>query len=247
MHPSITVHSGAAAMSLAAARRVAAYSRLHPGRLLCLAAGDTPLAALRLLAGMEERGEAGLRAMVYVGLDEWVGLGPGDRGSCRRVMDENFYVPAGIPAGRRRVFDGLAADPAAECKSVAAWMAGHGGIGLAVLGVGLNGHVGFNEPGGPPGEAGDCRVVDLDETTRRVSAKYFGAPRPVLRGMTVGLAALRASDNVVILASGSAKADIIGRAFGRPPSPEVPASLFQNHPSLEIHLDRESAAGLDAG
>lgn len=226
-------------LAVAAAGKVAAYVNGHPGSLLCLAAGETPMAMLRELVTMQGRGLVDLRSVYYVGLDEWVGLGRADTGSCGQMMADTFYGPAGIPADRLRAFDGLAPSPEAECQAVAEWIDLRGGIGLAVLGIGMNGHVGFNEPGGASGKA--CDSVDLDTVTIAASAKYFGRSRPVARGMTVTLINLLKSDKVFLLASGAHKADIIRRAFGQPPDTAVPASLLQGHPALEVLLDRDAA------
>ena len=89
----------------------------HPGSLVCLAAGDTPLPVYHRLVARQQAGKVDLSSVFYAGLDEWVGLGRADRGSCLQVMSDGFYVPAGIPLDRRRVFDGLA-DPVAECRAM---------------------------------------------------------------------------------------------------------------------------------
>ena len=134
------------ALSVEAAGRVAEFVRGNPGALLCLAAGDTPLGAFAELVRMQDAGEVDLGSVYYAGLDEWVGLGKEDRGSCWKVMYENFYGPARIPKERMKVFDGLAENAGRECGEMDEWVKGHGGIGLTLLGVGMNGHVGFNEP-----------------------------------------------------------------------------------------------------
>ena len=228
------------ALSEAVARTVAAWINANPGRLLCLAAGDTPLASYAELVALQDRGEVDLSSVYYVGLDEWVGLGMEDVGSCRQVMHDAFYAPAGIPDARRRVFDGLA-DPTAECLAVGEWIEAHGGIGLTVLGVGMNGHVGFNEPGPVP--EGLCRVVELDETTRTVSAKYFDRPQPVHLCVTVNLPTLAAAERIVLMLSGERKRKIFAR-LGRDADGKdqnFPASLLMDHTGLVLFSDRETA------
>ena len=101
---------------------------------------------IRKLIELQEKGVVSLSVVHYVGLDEWVGLGMNDKGSYKQVMKDSFYGPACIPEESIRVFDGLV-NPEDACKNVSEWIDRHGGIGLMLLGVGLNGHVGFNEPG----------------------------------------------------------------------------------------------------
>jgi 6-phosphogluconolactonase/Glucosamine-6-phosphate isomerase/deaminase len=232
-------------LSRETARQAAAFIRENPGSLLCLAAGDTPLGAFAELIKMQAAGEVDLSSVFYAGLDEWVGLGPLDKGSCRQVMGDNFYAPAGIPSSRIHIFDGLAAlaDPAAECAAMDAWLAARGGIGLTLLGVGMNGHIGFNEPNTP--RSASALVVPLDETTRAVGVKYFDKPQPMESGITIGLDALRAARRVLVMASGAKKAPIIQRAFHTAPTPACPASLLQGHSDLTLLLDKGAAPSRD--
>ncbi len=216
------------------------WIRAHPGGLVCLAAGDTPLPVYARLVALQEAGRVDLRSVFYVGLDEWVGLGYADRGSCLQVMADAFYGPAGIPVERRRVFDGLA-DPHAECAAVDRWIADHGGIGFTLLGIGLNGHIGFNEPGTPDQDG--CVVVDLDGTTKAVSVKYFGAARPVRQGVSVSARTLSKADTVLLMASGAKKAPIVARLRKGAAPAEVPAARLIGHPGLHLFLDREADAG----
>jgi glucosamine-6-phosphate isomerase len=232
------VAGGYADVSRRAARVTANFINGNPGALLCLAAGDTPLGAYRELVGLQASGEVDLASVYYAGLDEWVGLCVKDKGSCEQVMRGHFYGPAGIPQDRVHVFDGLK-NPANECKAMDDWLKARGGIAFTLLGVGLNGHVGFNEPHVP--EADGAVIVPLDETTKNVSEKYFGKAMPVSAGVTIGLTALKKARQIVVMASGANKADIIRRAFEEPASPGVPASLLQTHHDLILMLDRESA------
>ena len=233
------------ALSAETARRIAEYIRENPGALLCLAAGDTPLGAFAELIKMQNAGEVDLSGVYYAGLDEWVGLGYHDKGSCRQVMFDNFYTPAKIPRERIHVFDGLT-DTAPECAAMNAWLRVHGGLGLALLGVGMNGHVGFNEPLNDDcpenlSDADGAIAVELDATTVSVSVKYFGATRPVKTGITLGLSVLRDARELLVIASGAQKAPIVKRAFYAAPSPTLPASALQNHPRLTLLLDAAAA------
>jgi 6-phosphogluconolactonase/glucosamine-6-phosphate isomerase/deaminase len=155
-------------------------------------------------------------------------------------MYEHFYGPAGIPAERIHVFNGLA-DPAAECGAMNDWLAARGPLGLTLLGVGMNGHIGFNEPNVP--EQDGAIIVPLDEITKAVSVKYFGKERPVTTGLTLGLSALLKAQKILVMAVGAKKAPVIKNAFYGDKSPSNPASMLQGHPGLVLLLDAAANGG----
>jgi len=224
------------------AQAIAAIIKQNPGRLICFAAGDTPLGMLRELLVLQDNGFCDLRTMYYAGLDEWVGLGYEDKGSCVQVMKDTFYIPAGIPTDHIGLFDGLSKDLDHECRKMDRWIKLHGGIFLSVLGVGMNGHIGFNEPFTPDNEG--CFSVGLDETTKAVSEKYFGKRIPVVTGITIGWRTLIESEHLFVMASGSKKASIIKKAFTEKPSIAVPASLTKHNKNLIVALDKDAASEL---
>jgi glucosamine-6-phosphate deaminase len=235
----IIIEADYKSLSSQAARRAAAFIRANPESLLCFAAGDTPLGMFEELLKMQKQNKVNLSSVFYAGLDEWLGLGYQDKGSCRQVMFDNYYTPAGIPAGRIAVFDGMDKDAAAQCRKMEQWIALRGGIGLAVLGIGLNGHIGFNEPNAPVEEG--CFTVELDEVTKTVSKKYFNKTLPVQRGVTIGWKTLSGAKKIILLASGAKKAHIVEAAFTCEKNPAVPASLLQDHPDFTVILDKPAA------
>jgi len=224
-------------MSSTAAEMAAGYINANKGALLCFAAGETPKGMFRALIAMQREGAVNLSDVFYAGLDEWAGLGYNDAGSCAQVMNDEFYAPAMIDPDRVHVFDGLDRDMQAQCHAMEGWIDGRGGIGLAVLGVGMNGHIGFNEPGAPdiPG----CFTVRLDDTTKRVSSKYFGRERAVEEGITISWRTLKLARRVILMASGGGKADVVRAMLARPNDPSLPASLLLGHPGLTILIDRD--------
>lgn len=215
---------------------IAGYIRRHPGALMCFAAGDTPLQMLARLVQMQAQGEVDLASARYVGLDEWQGIGYETKGSCCQVMRDCFYTPAAIPEERMLLWNGKAEEPQAECARVDAWIERCGGIGLALLGVGMNGHIGFNEPGAPVQPA--CQVVALDAVTATVGQKYFGGAECPSHGMTIGLPRLLQADEAMLMATGAKKAPVMRKALCEPVSAETPASQLQRHPKLTVCLDR---------
>ena len=237
----IIVKPDAMTLSEAVALRAAEFIKENPGALVCLAAGDTPLEAYRRMIRLQREGKVDLSTAWYVGLDEWVGLGRETRGSCRQVMYDGFYEPAGIPSERVAAWDGLK-DAESEIARIEAWIREKGGIAFTVLGIGMNGHIGFNEPG--TGLPEGCIRVTLDETTRRVSAKYFDAPLPVEYGVGVGAGELKKAREVLLMASGAHKAPIVARITSGALDPSVPASMLVDHPNLTLMLDEAAAGGL---
>jgi len=217
------------------ALRIARHFEARPGALVAPAAGFTPLAAYGKLALMAKKGEADPASMRYIGLDEWIGVGPADAGSCIATMNGAFYGPCGVPPERIRAFDGLAEDPAQEARAMDAYLASAGGLSLAVLGIGLNGHVGFNEPGRPL--PGLFSLTELSETTVSAGRKYFGG-RPVpTHGATVTLAALMAAEEVLLVATGAHKREIVRAVLA---GADVPAAKFLAHPNAVYIFDAEA-------
>ncbi len=217
------------------ALRIARHFEACPGALVAPAAGFTPLAAYNELARMAKAGEANPAAMHYVGLDEWVGLGPADAGSCIHTMNGAFYLPCGIPQEHIRVFGGLTQDPAAEARAMDAYLASSGGLSLAVLGIGLNGHVGFNEPGQEL--PGLFALTELSQTTVSVGRKYFGGRVAPNLGATITLRALMAAREVILVATGAHKREIVRAVLA---GQDVPAAKFLAHPNATYIFDEEA-------
>lgn len=230
-------------MSLTAAKCVAEYVNLNPDSLLCFAAGNTPMGMFENLINMQKKGMVDLSTVFYAELDEWVGLGYDDQGSCRQVMFDNYYSPAGIPEDRIHIFDGLDSNSDRQCRQMEKWIFSHGGIGLTVLGIGMNGHIGFNEPNAPDTNA--CFTVKLDEVTKAVSVKYFNKSLPVEFGITIGWSMLKSAKNIILIADGKKKAPIVKASLERPETVNIPASLMQDHPKLIVILDKGAASELE--
>jgi glucosamine-6-phosphate deaminase len=230
----------------AVAGRVAALvltERLrHPARPLGLATGRTmepvfiALARDLALLPSTER-EAVRRDWLSFNLDEYVGLTAADPRSFAAVMARLVVAPLGLDPARVLLPDGRAVDPDTEAHRYAAALAEAGGIGLQLLGLGLNGHVGFNEP--PCGPDAVCRCVPLSAITRHQNATGFGGDPCVVpeRAITLGLAEILAAERIVLVVTGSAKAEVLRRCLEEPPTPELPASWLQSHPAVTVIAD----------
>ncbi len=177
-------------------------------------------------------------------LDEYVGLGPEDPASFTATMARLLRLPLGLDPGGVHCPDGLAPDPEAEAQRYRLSLAAAGGLGLQVLGLGLNGHVGFNEP--PCGPEASTRLIALTEATRRQNAAGFDGQAAAVpaQAITLGLAEILSARQLVLLVTGEAKAGILARALVQPPTPDVPASWLQRHPDLLVLADPAAAAGL---
>lgn len=204
----------------------------HPPMRLCLATGSTPLPLYsRLTAATAEFAETAVLL-----LDEFGGLPPDEPERCDAVLRRSLIDH--VQPGEYRPIDPEAIDLATELAALDAWI-DVGGIDLAVLGLGTNGHLGMNEPGSPPD--GRTARVELAESTVEGARRYFqGRHRPTW-GVTVGLGDLLGAGEVWVLATGAAKADVVARCWDGPMTPEVPASLLQGHPNCTWWLDRAAA------
>jgi glucosamine-6-phosphate deaminase len=232
----------------AVAERVAALllaDRLQPALPLGLATGRTMEPVYAALARRLGRLEPGLATRVRAdwssfNLDEYVGLGPQDPASFAATMARQLVKPLGLEPARVRLPDGRAVDPDGEARRYGAAVAAAGGIGLQLLGLGLNGHVGFNEP--PAGAAEACRCVELSRRTRRQNAGAFGGDPDAVprRAITLGMAEILAARRVLLVVTGGAKAAVLRRALREPPTPELPASWLQHHRALTVIADAEA-------
>ena len=216
-----------------AARLIAAHITAKRGALVTLAAGFTPLAAYRELVAMQSRGEVNLTSARYVGLDEWVGLGENDEGSCIFTMNGAFYKPAGIPKDNIRVFDGTAKEAFVAAQALNTYMEASNGLSLAVLGIGINGHVGFNEPNSPLG--GLFSLTPLSAVTQEVGRKYFSGNATPQAGATLTLNALMAAKQVILIATGTHKREIAKAILAGEIS--LPAAAFLSHPGATYIFD----------
>lgn len=220
----------------------------RPDLVLALPTGETPQ---RLYARLRERAASGrldASRLRVVHLDEYRGVGPDDPRALRRALREALLDPLGVPPSRHLAFDGLAADGAAAVRAVSARLAAWGGIDLAVLGLGVNGHVAFNEPGTPP--RAPARVVLLAPETRARNFPGPGAglaaPGAPTEALTLGLAEIMGAREVLLLVTGEAKREALRAACFGPVTPAVPASLLRSHPNVTVYADAAAGAGADA-
>ncbi|MBD0289361.1 MAG: 6-phosphogluconolactonase, partial [Flavisolibacter sp.] len=162
--------------------------------LLCTASGDTPAGLYKQLAERQQSNEIDATQWYFAGLDEWVGKNGRDEGSCRYYLDQQLYHPLHIPEERISFFDGRAADLKEECRKMEAFIQQHDKIDVAIVGLGMNGHVGFNEPGVSLEHR--THVIHLDETTQKVGQKYFKEQQVLTQGITIGFTTLLEAEHI---------------------------------------------------
>jgi glucosamine-6-phosphate deaminase len=214
-----------------------------PEATLGLATGGTMTGLYGELARRHAGGRMSFARAKGFNLDEYLGLGPEHPRSFAAYMRASLFEHVDFAPGAARLPRGDAADPAAESAGWEAAIAAAGGIDLQLLGIGRNGHIGFNEPG----SASDSRtrVVELDDTTRADAAAGFGSLELVpRRAITAGVATILASRRILLLAFGRSKAAVVRRMLRGPVGPECPASWLQTVGHALIVLDREAASEL---
>jgi galactosamine-6-phosphate isomerase len=224
-------------LSQHAADWLGASLRDQPSALVCLAAGSTPSRMYELL---RERGAAEptlFQRCRFIKLDEWHGLAMDDLATCEHQLRTTLVTPLGM-SERYTAFESPSASPAAECARIAAWLAQHGPIDACVLGLGVNGHIGFNEPADflEP----HAHVARLAESSMGHAMLKRIARRPEY-GMTLGMADLMQSRRVLLLASGNAKRGPLENLLSGRITTKFPASLLQLHPNVTLLCDAEAA------
>ncbi|MBN8826450.1 MULTISPECIES: 6-phosphogluconolactonase [unclassified Spirosoma] len=221
------------------AEYIAALITKKPNALLCLASGDTPIETYHRFVALAKAGKVDVSQCTFVGLDEWVGFGPDDFGSCSYYVFRDLFNPLQLRPDQIHVFDAKSADLPAECAKIDAVIRAHGGLDLLLVGMGMNGHIALNEPGTPFNLG--CHVSQLAESTITVGQKYFDKETTLTQGITVGLRHLAEARDVILLVSGEKKASKLREALTGPITNEVPASIMQTHPNGRVWVDE--AAG----
>lgn len=237
----IKVYSDYEEMCRSAADFTAEIIRKNPAAIVCFPSGDTPTGIFKFLVDYARRGELDFKDCTFVGLDEWTGLNADNEGSCRHYMDQHLFFPLQIQPEKIRFFNGAGADLAEECRRIDEFIREKGPLDLMMVGLGLNGHVGLNEPGVDFNLY--SHVSKLDEKTKQVAKKYFNDGGVVLSGgITLGPRHILESKVVMLIASGAKKAEIVARVLQQKVSNEVPASIIQDHPNAYVFIDRDAAS-----
>ena len=230
------------AMSRKAADIFSALLTLKRDCVLGLATGSTPVGMYKELQRRNRNGEISFKDVKTVNLDEYYPISPDNEQSYRHFMNENLFNHVDINLSNTHVLNGLAEDPDKECAEYDALIDSLGGIDLQVLGIGRNGHIGFNEPSDDFPKVTHC--VDLTESTIKANARFFEKIEDVpTQAYTMGIGTIMKAKKILVVVSGQDKAKIVKEAFFGPVTPQVPASILQMHPDVTVVAD-EAALSL---
>ncbi|MCI6588360.1 MAG: glucosamine-6-phosphate deaminase [Clostridiales bacterium] len=226
-------------MSRKAAAIIAAQVIHKPNCVLGLATGGTPVGTYKNLVEWYKSGDLDFSEVSTVNLDEYRGLPREHRESYWSFMHRNLFDHVNIPQDRINLPDGTNMDADAECKRYDAVIASMGGVDLQLLGIGHDGHIGFNEPSDAFDMGTHC--VDLTEETIEANKRFFASRDEVPRqAYTMGTHTIMSARKVLMIVSGKDKAGIIKKAFFGPVTPHVPASILQMHPNFVLVADEDA-------
>lgn len=211
----------------------------NPRLVLVMASGNSPaLACDRMVEKLKEK-KTDYSRLTFIGLDEWACLPPSYKGSCHYFFQTKIFQPLDLSPSQYHLFDAQA-DLTEECKKMDLLIADKGGIDLMIVGIGMNGHIGFNEPG--TSFQSQCHVSELAEITKSTGQQqYFNSPVALDRGITIGLGHLMKTKKVILMANGNKKAAVIQQAGEGALTEDFPASLMQQHPNGFMVIDEEAA------
>ena len=229
-------------LSRKAANLIAAQIILKPDSVLGLATGSSPVGTYEHLVEMYENGDLDFSQVTTVNLDEYKGLAGSDEQSYRYFMNTNLFDHVNIDKARTFVPDGLEPDPQKACAAYNEIIRSHGGIDLQLLGLGRNGHIGFNEPGAAFEKETHC--VDLTESTIEANKRFFASEDDVPKqAYTMGIKNIMQAKKILLIAGGEEKAEALKNSLYGPITPSVPASILQLHNDVTVIAD-EAALSL---
>ena len=216
---------------------------MKPNCVLGLATGSSPVGTYKQLIEWYNKGDLDFSKVTSINLDEYKGLSPENDQSYRYFMNYNLFNHVNIDKSRTFVPDGLESDSQKACDVYNEIIRQQGGIDLQLLGLGHNGHIGFNEPADEFPKTTHC--VDLTESTIQANARFFDKPEDVpTQAYTMGIGTIMRAKRILLIASGKGKAAIVKEALFGPVRPQVPASILQLHPDVTVVLDEEAASCL---
>lgn len=238
--PRVTIFPDDLSAARALARRIASDLAANPRLVLGLPTGRTPIALYDELSKLD----ADFSQATTFNLDEFLGIPPTHAGSFREFMEQHLFRKVNLNRDRIHFLDGSAADPDAECVRYERAIEEAGGLDLQVIGIGTNGHIGFNEPAREL-QARTHRVALLPETRRNNAALFGGDPAKVpAEALSMGMATILHAKTIVLLATGGSKATCVERVMNGPVTPALPASFLQLHRDVDILVDEAAAATL---
>ena len=231
------------AMSRTAARVISGYVSSHPDCVLGLATGSTPIGLYRCLVEDHEAGALSFKDVTSFNLDEYRGLDPQHDQSYRYFMNKNLFSRVNIDIKNTYVPDGTNPDTEACCEAYNTLLKNMGAADLQLLGIGPNGHIGFNEPDDHFQAGTHC--VDLTEATIQANKRFFASEEDVPRkAISMGTGNIMSAKTILLVANGKNKAKALAAAIKGPVTPQCPASILQFHPNAIIVADEDALSEL---
>lgn len=228
-------------MSRKAANILSAQVIMKPNCVLGLATGSSPIGTYDQLVEWYKKGDLDFSEATSVNLDEYKGLSAENDQSYRYFMEKHFFSRVNINSERTYLPDGMAMDEEAECSRYSSLIHELGGIDMQLLGLGHNGHIGFNEPGAAFEK--DVHCVQLTETTINANKRFFATADDVpKKAYTMGIKTIMQARKIVVIVSGADKAEIVKTAFFGPVTPQVPGSILQMHNDVTLIADEAALA-----
>lgn len=231
-------------MSRKAANIISAQIIMKPDCTLGLATGSTPIGTYKQLVEWYKKGDLDFSLVTTVNLDEYVGLSRLDMQSYYHFMHSHLFDHVNINPDNTYIPDGTVRDSDEECKRYEAIIKRLGGVDMQLLGLGHNGHIGFNEPSDVFEKETHC--VDLQESTIEANKRFFDSADDVPRqAYTMGIGTIMKASKILIIVSGTDKADIVKKTFCGPVTPRVPASILQLHPDVTLVADADALSKVE--
>ncbi|MEW8968985.1 MAG: glucosamine-6-phosphate deaminase [Mesobacillus sp.] len=228
-------------LSQKAAEEIISRIKRNPSLNLGLATGSTPTGLYQELIRDHEQNQTSYKDINTFNLDEYIGIPKKDHNSYHYFMCEHLFEHIDIPLDQTHIPDGTAKDLDKECRRYEQFIEEQGGIDLQILGIGQNGHIGFNEPGTPFDSR--THIINLAESTRKANSRFFESLEDVPKqAITMGIASIMDSKEIFMLVSGTSKAEALARLMNGDVSEHFPASILQNHRNVTIFADKEATA-----
>jgi glucosamine-6-phosphate deaminase len=222
-------------LSIATANLIGHLIAEKPDALLCFPAGETSLGTFAELTKLYKSGKVTFNECKVVGLDEWVNLGEMKKENCYHFLKKNLFDYIDIKSENICFFNGETNDLENECSLSDRFIKKNNGIDMMLLGVGMNGHIGLNEPGTSFDD--HSHIVKLDEVTKTVGQKYFSENTILSRGITLGMKHVMETKTVILQISGQKKSNIVKRLLEIDVTNEFPASLLKQHSNSFLLID----------
>src|SRR5664279_1833570 len=227
-------------LSVKTAEQIAAIISEKPDALLCFPAGETSVGTFKHLIELTKNGKISFKKSRIVGLDEWANIGEMKSENCFSFLKKHFFDHIDFSPENLCFFDGEASDLMKECIKTDNYIKENGPIDMMLLGAGMNGHLGLNEPG----TSFDLysHIVNLDETTKIVGQKYFSGKVTLTAGITLGVKYIMEAKTAILQLNGTRKAGVVKRLMESEVSPSFPASAIKSHSNSFLLLDKEAAS-----